>query len=304
MQVEVDEIFVVFDFVNFGMDLLMSLFIFGIFCEKIGLMILFDFFVFNLFFKDVECVLGIVDVFKFCFVVFKQLKQQVFVFKIVQYFCIGNEQFCFFKFFRFINIVDDYLNCKVFLVFFLGSYCIVMKYFFMIFDGFGFVIFYIEIVDVGGDWVVWGFFFLFMKIFEEYKCGVYGMVFKFIEEMKCCQLQGLYFFVGWFVGGVIVYEIVFQLVKVGDEVEYLIIIDVFCFVIIEFFFEGFYVWFVFIGFFGDGDDKKIFFWFLFYFVVSVLVLSNYDVEFIFKEKCFKVMIIWCEDGVCKLFIDF
>ncbi|KAK4645321.1 Polyketide synthase [Podospora bellae-mahoneyi] len=303
MQVEVDEILAAPDLANLGMDSLMSLSILGTLREKTGLTIPSDLFVSNPSLKDVERALGIVDAPKPRPAAPKQSKQQASAPKTAQHPRIGIEQPCPPKPPRPTNIVDDYPNRKASSVLLSGSHRTATKHLFMIPDGSGSATSYTEIADVGGDWAVWGLFSPFMKTPEEYKCGVYGMASKFIEEMKRRQPQGPYSLAGWSAGGVIAYEIVSQLVKAGDEVEHLIIIDAPCPVTIEPLPEGLHAWFASIGLLGDGDDKKIPPWLLPHFAASVSALSNYDAEPIPKEKCPKVTTIWCEDGVCKLPTD-
>ncbi|KAK4144292.1 polyketide synthase [Dichotomopilus funicola] len=170
---------------------------------------------------------------------------------------------------------------------------------FMIPDGSGSATSYTQISDLGEEWSVWGLFSPFMKTPEEYTCGVYGMAAKFILEMKTRQPEGPYSVAGWSAGGVIAYEIIYQLVKAGDTVANLIIIDAPCPVTIEPLPQGLHKWFASIGLLGDGK-QKIPEWLLPHFSASITALSNYDAAPIPKDKCPKVMSIWCEDGVCHL----
>jgi len=168
----------------------------------------------------------------------------------------------------------------------------------MIPDGSGSATSYTEIAKVGGGWCVWGLFSPFMRTPEEYHCGVYGMATKFIDQMKFRQPHGPYSLAGWSAGGVIAFEIVYQLVTAGEEVANLIIIDAPCPVTIEPLPQGLHAWFASIGLLGEGNDKKIPEWLLPHFAASITALSEYDARPIPKDKCPKVMAIWCEDGVC------
>lgn len=301
MGVEVDEILAAPDLANLGMDSLMSLSILGTIREKTGLDIPSDLFVSNPALKDVERALGITEAPKRPAAPAKQVKapapEPVQV--APQHPRIGLEEPAPPKPPRPTNIVDSYPNRKASSVLMSGSHRTATKHLFMVPDGSGSATSYTEIADVGGNWAVWGLFSPFMKTPEEYKCGVYGMAAKFIDEMKRRQPTGPYSLGGWSAGGVIAYEIVSQLVKRGDEVEHLIIIDAPCPVTIEPLPQGLHAWFASIGLLGDGDDKKIPSWLLPHFAASVTALSNYDAEPIPKDKCPKVMSIWCEDGVCK-----
>lgn len=301
MCVEVDEILAAPDLANLGMDSLMSLSILGNLREKTGLDIPSDLFVSNPSLRDVERALGISEAPKKAAAP-KQPKT-VAAPAAPKHPRIGLEEPCPPKPPRPTNIVDAYPHRKASSVLLSGSHRTATKHLFMIPDGSGSATSYTEIADVGGPWAVWGLFSPFMKTPEEYNCGVYGMATKFIEEMKRRQPTGPYSVAGWSAGGVIAYEIVNQLVKAGETVENLLIIDAPCPVTIEPLPQGLHAWFASIGLLGDGDDKKIPAWLLPHFAASVSALSNYDAEPIPKDKCPNVLAIWCEDGVCKLPTD-
>jgi hypothetical protein len=173
----------------------------------------------------------------------------------------------------------------------------------MVPDGGGSATSYTSLADIGGGWSVWGLYSPFMKTPSEYTCGVYGMATKFIEEMKKRQSHGPYSVAGWSAGGVIAYEIVYQLTQMGEEVENLILIDAPCPVTIEPLPQGLHAWFASIGVLGDGDPSKVPQWLLPHFTASITALSTYNVKRIPDKKCPKVMAIWCEDGVCHLPTD-
>ncbi|KAK3325197.1 hypothetical protein B0H66DRAFT_113692 [Apodospora peruviana] len=301
MAVEVDEIMAAPDLANLGMDSLMSLSILGTLREKTGMNIPSDLFVSNPALKDVERALGISDVPKRPAASPKQSKSAAPV--APKHPRIGLEEPCPPKPPRPTNMVDSFPHRKASSVLLSGSHRTATKHLFMIPDGSGSATSYTEIADVGGEWAVWGLFSPFMKTPDEYKCGVYGMAAKFIEEMKRRQPLGPYSVAGWSAGGVIAYEIVNQLTKSGEKVDHLVIIDAPCPVTIEPLPQGLHAWFASIGLLGDGDDKKIPPWLLPHFAASVTALSNYDAEPIPKEKCPNVTAIWCEDGVCKLPTD-
>ncbi|KAK0720633.1 hypothetical protein B0H67DRAFT_197461 [Lasiosphaeris hirsuta] len=304
MAVEVDEIVAAPDLANLGMDSLMSLSILGTLREKTGLTIPSDLFVSNPNIKDVERALGISEAPKRPTAPAKVAAPKAAPAPAApKHPRIGLEEPCPPKPPRPTNMVDAYPHRKASSVLLSGSHRTATKHLFMIPDGSGSATSYTEIADVGGNWAVWGLFSPFMKTPDEYKCGVYGMATKFIEEMKRRQPKGPYSVSGWSAGGVIAYEIVNQLVKSGEEVENLVIIDAPCPVTIEPLPQGLHAWFASIGLLGDGDDKKIPSWLLPHFAASVTALSNYDAEPIPKEKCPKVTAIWCEDGVCKLPAD-
>ncbi|KAK9417967.1 putative Polyketide synthase [Seiridium unicorne] len=295
MGVEVEEIIAAPDLAALGMDSLMSLSILGILREKTGLSIPSDLLGHNPSLKDIEKALGIEDKPKRTAPApkpaSKPAKQEA---KTEAPAKVHS------------NIVDHYPHRKATSVLLQGNHRTATKQLFMVPDGSGSATSYTEISQVGSDVAVWGLFSPFMKTPEEYKCGVYGMATKFIQEMKRRQPVGPYAVAGWSAGGVIAYEIVNQLTKANEEVSNLIIIDAPCPVTIEPLPAGLHAWFASIGLLGEGDAaeaKKIPEWLLPHFAASVTALSNYDAEPIAPEKCPKTTVIWCEDGVCKLPTD-
>ncbi|RYP55311.1 hypothetical protein DL768_000066 [Monosporascus sp. mg162] len=295
MGVEVEEIIAAPDLAALGMDSLMTLSILGILRERTGLNIPSDLLGHNPSLKEIEKTLGIADKPKRVAPAPKpsvakapkmEPKPQASA--------------------KIHAAVDAYPHRKATSVLLQGNHRTAKKQLFLIPDGSGSATSYTEIADLGPQVAVWGMFSPFMKTPEEYKCGVYGMATKFIEEMKRRQPEGPYAVGGWSAGGVIAYEVVNQLTKANEEVSHLLIIDAPCPITIEPLPKGLHAWFASIGLLGEGDSesaKKIPHWLLPHFAASVTALSNYTAEPIAKEKCPKVMAIWCEDGVCKLPTD-
>lgn len=287
MGVEIEEIIAAPDLAALGMDSLMSLSILGILREKTGLNIPGDLLGHNPSLKDVEKALG-VNKPKKAPPVPKSSRTVVRKEAVVN---VPKAQ----------ATSDPYPHRKATSVLLQGNHRTASRQLFMVPDGSGSATSYTEITELGPDIAVWGMFSPFMKTPEEYKCGVYGMATKFIEEMKRRQPKGPYAVSGWSAGGVIAYEIVNQLTKANEEVSHLIIIDAPCPITIEPLPAGLHAWFAEIGLLGEGDSdaKKIPSWLLPHFAASVNALSNYTAEPIAKDKCPNVMTIWCEDGVCK-----
>lgn len=309
MCVEVEEIMAAPDLADLGMDSLMSLSILGNLREKTGLNIPSDLFVSNPSLKAVERALGIGEAPKKAAAPKAAAPKQV-KFHEPKLLPNGERPIPASQVTATIpkpprpnHIVDDFPNRKASSVLLQGSHRTATHHLFMVPDGSGSATSYTEISDVGSNWAVWGLFSPFMRTPEEFKCGVYGMATKFIDEMKRRQPKGPYSLAGWSAGGVIAYEIVVQLTKAGEKVDNLIIIDAPCPVTIEPLPQGLHAWFAEIGLLGDGDEKKIPEWLLPHFAASVTALSNYTAEPIPADKCPNTMAIWCEDGVCHLPTD-
>ncbi|KAI1438414.1 polyketide synthase [Xylaria sp. CBS 124048] len=298
MGVELEEIIAAPDLAALGMDSLMSLSILGILREKTGLDIPGDLLGHNPSLKDVERALGVTDKPKKAPAPPKaEVKTTKFHSKKESTSTVTKETMVI----KSEVTVDAYPHRKASSVLLQGNHRTATRQLFMIPDGSGSATSYTEIDALGSDIAVWGMFSPFMKTPEEYKCGVYGMATKFIQEMKRRQPKGPYAVAGWSAGGVIAYEIVNQLTQADEEVSHLIIIDAPCPITIEPLPAGLHAWFAEIGLLGEGDDeaKKIPSWLLPHFAASVTALSNYTALPIAKAKCPNVMAIWCEDGVCK-----
>ncbi|KAH6697033.1 conidial yellow pigment biosynthesis polyketide synthase [Plectosphaerella plurivora] len=200
------------------------------------------------------------------------------------------------------SVVDHFPHRKASSILLQGSTRTATKSLFMIPDGSGCATSYTEISQISPDWKVWGLFSPFMKTPEEFNCGVYGMATKFITEMRRRQPVGPYSLAGWSAGGVVAFEMVCQLVRAGERVDHLIIIDAPCPVTIEPLPRSLHAWFGTIGLLGEDDGtgaKNIPSWLLPHFAAAVTALSNYTAERIPAEMCPQVTTIWCEDGVCK-----
>ncbi|EFX02617.1 polyketide synthase [Grosmannia clavigera kw1407] len=303
MGVEVDEILAAPDLANLGMDSLMSLQILGSLREKTGIDIPSDLFVSNPSLKEVERALGIED--RPATTTQKKAsstpedKTVSFTQSVIRL----ESADPFEKLPPPTSIVDHYPHRKATSVLLQGRQRTATHNLFIVPDGSGSATSYTEIDEIGRDWAVWGLFSPFMKTPEEYNCGVYGMAAKFIVEIKRRQATGPYSLAGWSAGGVIAYEIVHQLIKAGDEVAHIVFIDAPCPVTIEPLPKGLHAWFASIGLLGDGDADKVPAWLLPHFAASVTALSNYTAEPIPKDRCPKVVLIWCEDGVCHLPTD-
>ncbi|KFX94599.1 hypothetical protein O988_06199 [Pseudogymnoascus sp. VKM F-3808] len=169
----------------------------------------------------------------------------------------------------------------------------------MVPDGSGSATSYTDIPEISPELAMWGLNSPYMKTSEEFTCGVPGIAAKYIQEVKRRQPAGPYILAGWSAGGVIAFEMLNQLVKAGDVVSHLIMIDAPCPLIIEALPASLHRWFASIGLLGDGDPDKLPPWLLPHFAASVAALSTYNAVSIPKDKVPSVTAIWCEDGVCK-----
>lgn len=184
-----------------------------------------------------------------------------------------------------------------------GSPKTATRIFHLIPDGSGSATSYVGIPNISPDTCVFGLNSPYMKTPEEYQCGVPGMAEHFIKEIKRRQPEGPYYVGGWSAGGVIAFETCQQLIRAGDKVAKLVLIDAPCPLIIEPLPISLHRWFNSIGLLGDGEQPKIPSWLLPHFQASINALSTYSARLIDTAKAPKTYAIWCEDGVCKYDTD-
>ncbi|GAD99561.1 conidial yellow pigment biosynthesis polyketide synthase [Paecilomyces variotii No. 5] len=166
-------------------------------------------------------------------------------------------------------------------------------------DGGGSAASYAQIPELSPDVVVYGLNSPFMTTPEEYTCGVSGIARYYINEMRRRQPRGPYNVGGWSAGGVIAFEGAQQLIRAGEQVERLILIDSPCPLTIEPLPISLHRWFNTLGLLGDGNPSKIPAWLLPHFQASINALSTYNARSVDPIRAPRTFIIWCEDGVCK-----
>ncbi|KAI0439096.1 polyketide synthase [Xylaria telfairii] len=180
MGVDLEEIIAAPDLAALGMDSLMSLSILGILREKSGLDIPSDLLGHNPSLKDVERALGVEDKPKKPTPPSNPNKT------------IAKKESAVVTVPKSVIVADAYPHRKATSVLLQGNHRTATRQLFMIPDGSGSATSYTEITQLGPDIAVWGMFSPFMRTPEEYKCGVYGMATKFLEEMKRRQPEGPY----------------------------------------------------------------------------------------------------------------
>ncbi|KAJ5103029.1 conidial yellow pigment biosynthesis polyketide synthase, partial [Penicillium argentinense] len=167
-------------------------------------------------------------------------------------------------------------------------------------DGGGSATSYTHIPDLSSDVVIYGLNSPFMTTPEEYTCGVVGIAQYFIQEIRRRQPQGPYnightdsSIKGWSAGGVIAFEGAQQLIRSGEVVERLILLDAPCPLTIEPLPSSLHQtprrW----------RSKKTPPWLLPHFQASINALSTYSARALNPAKAPSTFLIWCEHGVCK-----
>ncbi|KAF2086231.1 polyketide synthase [Saccharata proteae CBS 121410] len=179
-----------------------------------------------------------------------------------------------------------------------GNAKVATKKLFMVPDGSGSATSYISIPNLSSDLAVYGLNCPFMKKPENFTCGIEGVTQLYLKEIKRRQPEGPYTLGGWSAGGVIAYETAMQMIKAGETVEKLLLLDAPCPVKLAPLPSRLHVFFDSIGLLGTGKPGGTPGWLLPHFQASINALKEYEPEPMPKGKAPPTFAIWCTDGVC------
>ncbi|KAF2278554.1 polyketide synthase-like protein [Westerdykella ornata] len=128
--------------------------------------------------------------------------------------------------------------------------------------------------------------------------GCRGIAQLYKEQIKKQQPQGPYILGGWSAGGVLAYEVAYQLIQEGDKVSCLVLIDSPCPVRLDPLPARLHVWFEKIGLLGKDSNNKTPDWLLPHFTATINNLKDYTPDPMEPSKAPKVIAVWCREGVC------
>ncbi|KAJ5738863.1 hypothetical protein N7493_002018 [Penicillium malachiteum] len=166
-------------------------------------------------------------------------------------------------------------------------------------DGSGSATSYAPIPAIGEDVCVYALNCPFMKIPEEFHCGIDGVATIYIDEMKRRQPKGPYNIGGWSAGGVMAYEAALQLQAKGDAVSRLILIDAPCPVRLEPVPSKLFRFFDSMGVLGDRSNRQSPPYLIPHFEAMIRNLDAYIARPFPHGAEPKVLAIWAREGVCK-----
>ncbi|KAF1988370.1 polyketide synthase-like protein [Aulographum hederae CBS 113979] len=179
-----------------------------------------------------------------------------------------------------------------------GNAKVATQKFFLIPDGSGSATSYISIPTLSPDMAVYGLNCPFMKTPRDWTCGIEGVTQIYVAEMKRRQPVGPYTVGGWSAGGVLAYSVCMQLLKEGETIDRLVLIDSPCPVKLEPLPARLHHFFDSIGLLGTGKTGGTPGWLLPHFESTIKALSGYDPEPFPEGTAPKTYAIWCTDGVC------
>lgn len=166
-------------------------------------------------------------------------------------------------------------------------------------DGSGSATSYAFIPNISPDVCVYGLNCPFMKTPEDYTCGIDGVSELYLAEVKRRQPHGPYCLGGWSAGGVVAFEVALQLLKEGETISRLVLIDSPCPIRLEPLPSRLHHFFDSIGLLGSGNPTGPPGWLLPHFESSIANLTAYKPSNMDPKKAPKTFAIWARDGVCK-----
>lgn len=163
-------------------------------------------------------------------------------------------------------------------------------------DGSGSATSYAHLPQVSPDVAIYGLNCPFMKSPEKMRCGLSDMTPSYIQELRRRQPHGPYSLGGWSAGGIAAMDAAQQLIRAGEGVEKLILIDSPNPNGLEKLPPRLYDFFADIQLFGSGTPPK---WLLPHFLAFVDALDCYKPQAFVTGTAPQTHIIWAEDGVCR-----
>ena len=165
-------------------------------------------------------------------------------------------------------------------------------------DGSGSSTSYGTLPKIGSDVAVYGLNCPYMKMPEDLTCSLDGLTAPYLAEVRRRQPSGPYYLGGWSAGGICAYDAAQQLLREGEDVARLILIDSPFPIGLEKLPPRLYAFFESIGLFGQGSQAPPE-WLLRHFLAFIDALDRYVAVPFPPGKAPKTHLVWARDGVCK-----
>ena len=171
------------------------------------------------------------------------------------------------------------------------------KVLFLFPDGSGSATSYASISKIGPDVALYGLNCPFMKSPVKFLCGIDGVATLYKEEVQRRQPKGPYYLGGWSAGGIIAYEVATQLLREGQAIERLVLLDSPCPIRLESLPPRLHHFFDEIGLLGTGAGTAPS-WLLPHFEFSIRALDAYRPVPMDLTKAPRTFAVWARQGVC------
>ena len=178
-----------------------------------------------------------------------------------------------------------------------GSAKTASKTLFLFPDGSGSATSYALLPSVSPAVCVYGLNCPFMKSPADYTNGIDGVSAQYLSEIKRRQPHGPYYLGGWSAGGVIAYQVAHQLLKLGEKIDRLFLIDSPCPIGLEPLPSSLLHFVDSLGLLGTQSSPPE--WLIPHFEASIANLAAYTPRPMDLLEAPKTLIIWARDGLCK-----
>ena len=164
-------------------------------------------------------------------------------------------------------------------------------------DGSGSATSYALLPRISPEVCVYGLNCPFMKTPADYTNGIDGVSAQYLAEIKRRQPHGPYCLGGWSAGGVIAYQVAYNLLQVGEKTERLFLIDSPCPIDLEPLPSSLLHFVDSMGLLGTQSAPPD--WLIPHFEASVANLAAYTPRPMDSPEAPKTLMIWARDGLCK-----
>ena len=165
-------------------------------------------------------------------------------------------------------------------------------------DGSGSSTSYAKLPRIGSDIAVVGLNCPYMKTPQDLTCDLASLTPPYVTEIRRRQPKGPYHFSGWSAGGICAYDAAQYLMREGEEVASLILLDSPFPIGLSKLPQRLYHFLNSCGLFGTGDKAPPE-WLLPHFLAFVDALALYDAKPFAPGTATKTSVIWAHDGVYK-----
>lgn len=165
-------------------------------------------------------------------------------------------------------------------------------------DGSGSATSYALLPCISPDVSVFGLNCPFMKTPVDYTNGIAGVSAQYLAEVQSRQPHGPYYLGGWSAGGVIAYQVAYQLLQMGEKTERLFLIDAPCPINLEPLPSELIDHIDSTGLLGTQSLPPPD-WLKPHFEASMDNLAAYTPDLMDPHEAPKTLIIWARDGLCK-----
>lgn len=164
-------------------------------------------------------------------------------------------------------------------------------------DGSGSATSYALLPGISSEVCVYGLNCPFMKTPAQFTNGIDGVSAQYLAEIQRRQPHGPYYLGGWSAGGILAYQVAYQLLQIGEKTERLFLIDSPCPINLEPLPSSLLRFINSMGLLGTQGSPPA--WLIPHFEASIVNLTVFTPCPMDSLEAPKTLIIWARDGLCK-----